>query len=264
MADNWTRFPNVILDAFAEMEMVEARLTAQLVRETFGCHSDSVKMTWDDMQQATGLSRQSIKRAVELVEYRGFFVRGRQSLWKINSLKFRLFKRGKTLSFEVDYSLKSRLSEVDYSLEFRPKNSLKFRPEDGDNSLNSRPSSINIKMLDKETTTKNEILWEDVRELVNHFECETGIELGEPYYVQRGEHKLKQAYKENVIDPIINMMQFANGNTVEVMDEAIREMTKKDLTIATPKSIKAVFMRLVRQQSQPAELIYQPDEDGVY
>lgn len=78
----YTRIPNKILDAMQDMPEAESRLTAVLTRLTYGYHTDTARLTWDDMQAATGYaSRSSVARAVEMVEARGFFRRGRKSTW---------------------------------------------------------------------------------------------------------------------------------------------------------------------------------------
>lgn len=82
----YTKTPNEILDAMQTMSESESRLTALLCRQTYGYHTTSVRLTWDDIQQACEFSsRSTVARAVELVEARGFFKSGRRSMWHANS-----------------------------------------------------------------------------------------------------------------------------------------------------------------------------------
>lgn len=71
----------MILEAMESMSEIESKLTAVLVRETYGRQSDDTRLTWDMMQELTGMSRASVGRAMDMVEQRGFFFRGRKSTW---------------------------------------------------------------------------------------------------------------------------------------------------------------------------------------
>jgi len=116
----WTKTPNGILDAVPDMSEIEVKLTMVLVRATFGYHRDEVKMTYDDMQEATNIrGRASITRAINLVEKRGFFVRGRKSMWTVNSSIFEL-NPPPEIVHEEDFSSNIELKnssniELDYS-----------------------------------------------------------------------------------------------------------------------------------------------------
>lgn len=82
----YTRVPNVILDAMQTMSEAESKLTALLCRQTYGYHTNSVRLTWNDIQEACGFSsRSTVAKAIELVEDRGFFAAGRRSVWLVNS-----------------------------------------------------------------------------------------------------------------------------------------------------------------------------------
>ena len=51
-----------------EMSEVELKLTSVLVRELYGWHREELKMTWDEMQEKTGIGgRASIKKAIDAV-----------------------------------------------------------------------------------------------------------------------------------------------------------------------------------------------------
>ena len=82
---NWTKTPNGILDAISDMSEAELKLTLVIVRHTIGYHRESVRMTYDDMETLTKLSRPAVGRAINQIEKRGFFTRGRKSMWVVNS-----------------------------------------------------------------------------------------------------------------------------------------------------------------------------------
>lgn len=90
LESNYTQIPNPILDALGEMSESELKLTMCLVRYTFGYHEEKAQMTYEIMQERTGMSRGAVYRAIELVEKRGFFRRGRRSFWFVNSSEFEL------------------------------------------------------------------------------------------------------------------------------------------------------------------------------
>lgn len=72
----YTKTPNAIYAALGEMSEAEMRVTLALVRETYGYHRDSCKMTYAAFA-AYGLSSpDSIRRGIEAALGRGFFVRG--------------------------------------------------------------------------------------------------------------------------------------------------------------------------------------------
>lgn len=57
------------------------KLTAVLVRHTYGYHQSSVKLKWDEMTKLANLSKGGLSIAIKAVEKRGFFRRGRLSMW---------------------------------------------------------------------------------------------------------------------------------------------------------------------------------------
>ena len=82
----YTKIPNGILDAMQTMSEAESKLTALLCRQTYGYHTNSVRLTWNDIQESCGFSsRSTVAKAIELVEERGFFAAGRRSVWLVNS-----------------------------------------------------------------------------------------------------------------------------------------------------------------------------------
>lgn len=115
---NYTKIPNPILDVMGEMSESELKLTMCLVRYTFGYHTDRAQMTYELMQERTGMSRGGVYRAIELVEERGFFRRGRKSFWFINSSLFELCyvnNTGKSSDTELQKSTNSSESERKYA-----------------------------------------------------------------------------------------------------------------------------------------------------
>lgn len=104
---NYTKTPNVILEAMPSMTHVEAKLTAVLIRHTFGWHTPECKLTWDEMVALAGLSKGSIAKAMDEVERRGFFMRGRKSVWRVNSSFYELF----TVQ-EMNFSTDNELEKV--------------------------------------------------------------------------------------------------------------------------------------------------------
>lgn len=106
--DGWTKTPNIILDAMLEMNEAELKLTVYLVRETYGRHKKSIRMTYDEMQAEIKLSRGGVASAVESVIARGFFARGNKSMWYVNSLKNEL---------KSDESLQNELNPTEQTTE---------------------------------------------------------------------------------------------------------------------------------------------------
>lgn len=135
---DYTKIPNKILDAVPFMSGAEARLTMAIARLTFGYHTESTRMTYDDMKEATGLSKPAISAAIDLIEKRGFFVRGRRSMWSINSKLFLLKEVNESkemLPNEGENSKKSLPYESKKSLP----SSIKEKKEEKDNPLPPKP-----------------------------------------------------------------------------------------------------------------------------
>lgn len=78
----YTKTPNAILEALPTMHEGELKLTALLIRATYGWHRREVRMTYDEMMEACGIgSRATMATAVKAVDDRGFFDRGTRSRW---------------------------------------------------------------------------------------------------------------------------------------------------------------------------------------
>lgn len=107
----YTRVPNVILDAMQTMSEAESKLTALLCRQTYGYHTNSVRLTWNDIQESCGFSsRSTVAKAIELVEERGFFAAGRRSVWLVNSTESVPNDGSNSTESVPDYSTQSVLS----------------------------------------------------------------------------------------------------------------------------------------------------------
>jgi hypothetical protein len=119
----YTKIPNEILEAMQSMSDIESRLTAVLVRETFGWHRKECRLTWEDMVHKTGMSRGSIAKAMVAVVERGFFLRTWKSNWVVNSSKNEL-----STVQEVDESSENELSESSENELFSVDESSNFEP----------------------------------------------------------------------------------------------------------------------------------------
>jgi hypothetical protein len=115
----WTKTPNEILEAMPGMSEAELKLTAVLVRLTYGYHAEEVKLRYEDMRDAARLSQGGVANAVEAVTRRGFFRRGNKSMWYVNSLPSRLNHEEEIVQPVDQNSLPSRLSYIDNSLPSR-------------------------------------------------------------------------------------------------------------------------------------------------
>lgn len=120
MVSNWTKTPNEILEAMPDMNEAELKLTAVLIRLTYGYHKESVKMTYDDMMKAANLSRGGVSNAIDDIGKRGFFRRGNKSTWYVNSLLSRLNDTEEEVYSVDQNSLPSELKSIDESLPSRP------------------------------------------------------------------------------------------------------------------------------------------------
>jgi hypothetical protein len=137
---NFTRTPNPILDQLPEMDKSELKLTMLLVRLTFGYsengrHREEIKLTFDDMCQALNVARGTINRAVQLVEDRGFFRRGRRSTWVLDK-KFSL----NSAPNKLDDSAETRLKPDTEIVQKLDQNSL-------ETELNQLDDSTEIRLL---------------------------------------------------------------------------------------------------------------------
>lgn len=71
----WTQVPNKFFDMLPEMEASEALTTLILIRETYGYHRESCKMSIPKLALAAGISENSVKVGAEMAEKRGTFRR---------------------------------------------------------------------------------------------------------------------------------------------------------------------------------------------
>jgi hypothetical protein len=88
---NFTRTPNKILDKIPGMKKNELKLTMLLVRLTFGYmengrHREEIRLTFRDMMNELDVAKGTVNSAVQDVEKRGFFRRGRRSTWYLNPI----------------------------------------------------------------------------------------------------------------------------------------------------------------------------------
>jgi phage replication O-like protein O len=102
MKPGYTQVPNEILKEIHDMSEAELKLTMAIVRVTYGYHKEDARMTWDDMCNDTGLSRPAVGRAIDAIENRGFFKRGRRSMWSVNSNKLLLNKGANSNNSELN------------------------------------------------------------------------------------------------------------------------------------------------------------------
>jgi hypothetical protein len=71
----WTQVPNKFFDMLPEMEASEALTTLVLIRETYGYHRPTCKMSIPKIAAAAGISEGSVKAGAEAAEKRGTFRR---------------------------------------------------------------------------------------------------------------------------------------------------------------------------------------------
>jgi hypothetical protein len=158
MSSNWTKTPNEILEAMPLMTEAELKLTAVLVRMTYGYHKSKVRMTYEDMEQAAGISRGSVYNAIERIENRGFFRRGRRSYWMINSTKSEPFEVGNSSESEPKDKPKSTKSELRKSTKSEP---LQYNKEKEDKEIIYIPTDTDpvSKMKTAVSAISKETLW---------------------------------------------------------------------------------------------------------
>ena len=84
---NYTPVPNDFFDMAADMSEAELRFTLVLLRETFGYHIRSVKMTVTKIARAAKMTRDSVYTAAEKALARGTVIRqgqGSNAIWTVN------------------------------------------------------------------------------------------------------------------------------------------------------------------------------------
>ena len=77
--------PNTIFAALPQMGAAEVLCTLVLVRETYGCDRPLARLFYSDFMRLTGIgSKNTVARALEAVERRGFFRRtGQRGEWEV-------------------------------------------------------------------------------------------------------------------------------------------------------------------------------------
>lgn len=190
-AGNWSKVPNEILDALAVMDGAGAKVAAVLVRQTLGYQRQECRMTWNDLQQATGLSRGGVAIGLRVIQEYGWFVGGRRSTWR---LRADIWQRlNKQLDDKTVYSVDQKGDEN--SLLSRPQSTEQTKPDpqtvysvdqnEVDHSLLSRPSSIKERETPSEFRGEKEnappprpyeqAVWEAAQRLVRQWCDKRGI-----------------------------------------------------------------------------------------
>jgi hypothetical protein len=131
----FTKIPNDILEAMQSMTEAESKLTALLVRVTYGYHKREARLTWSAIQTACNFSsRSTVARAIDLVNDRGFFSSERRSMWVVNSTDSVLNETLNSTECVPNEDENSTVSVLDYSTDSVLNETL--------NSTVSVPSSI--------------------------------------------------------------------------------------------------------------------------
>lgn len=227
---DFTAIPNDVLEAMPDIDMPELKLTAVLIRNTIGRLTQEVRMTYDEMQKLTGLSRGGVSAALDAVCKRGFFWRGNKSRWRVESgLWDRLFSDSQT-GKSLQESLPHRLNE---SLPNRP---LPIKEEKKKRKITPPPRNE-----DPELKAAYDILLGHI----STFEALTGLK--RPSDWQTGD----KMFKKKWLTPVQDMKTLANGRTEELIHAAVAEQSKRKLGMATPASIYSVFCELFREGNRP-------------
>lgn len=236
----WTKVPNIILDAVPDMSEIEQKLTFKLVRLTFGYHTNEVKLTYDDMQELTGIrGRASITKAVNLVEARGFFVRGCRSMWRVNSSKFEP-NAPVEIVHEVDDSSNSELKESTNSSNSElndGSNSSKFEL---DYSSNFEPSSLYI---NKDVSTKHQEKERESEDTRSH----------DPPDSAEPDEKLNQAWETAV--SLANWFRSRTGQS-SITAYQLQNGSRDRLVSEYIEPANALWYRLDRDRAETERLIW--------
>ncbi len=218
---HFTKTPNEILEAMALMGEAESRLTAVLVRLTYGYHKQEVKLTYNAMQEATGLSRGGVSNATNAVIERGFFRRGNKSMWFADSLLSRPKSTSETdeIVYSVDQnSLLNRLKSIDYSLPSRLKQS----------SL----KEIEEKEKNKDNNNRDESV-----PVIQAFTEKTGF---------MPPHDTTRKWQDDWQVPAMGMIQ-ATGNlesTINLINQSVDILWAKKYSFTSPNGILNTFINL--------------------
>lgn len=142
------------------MSEAELKLTAVLVRLTYGYHRKEVKLTYDGMGEKAKLSRGGVSNAINAINERGFFTRGNKSMWYANSLPSRLNDEDETVHQVDQNSTPSRLKSIDESLPSRLPHLYKEKEnKERENIYIPTDSDPIAKMKTAVSTISKETLW---------------------------------------------------------------------------------------------------------
>lgn len=72
---NYTQLPNVVLDSAKDLKEGELRVMLLMCRETFGWHRDTARLSITRIQTLTGMSRQGVVTALDLLMEREWISR---------------------------------------------------------------------------------------------------------------------------------------------------------------------------------------------
>lgn len=110
---NYTQTPNALYDLMPQMKEAELRVTLAIVRETFGWHRETARLSISKLQKLTGLSRQGVINGTESGIERGTIIREKEGDGYLYSLCVNEVDTDSQLVNEVDYpSQRSRLPLV--------------------------------------------------------------------------------------------------------------------------------------------------------
>lgn len=100
---NYTQTPNAIYDLMPEMKEAELRVTLAIVRETFGWHRETARLSITKLQKLTGLSRQGVINGTEAGIERGTILREKEGEGYLYSLHVHEVDTDSQLVNVVDY-----------------------------------------------------------------------------------------------------------------------------------------------------------------
>jgi phage replication O-like protein O len=231
MSGGYTKTPNQIYDTLAAMTESELRVTLALVRHTYGYHRHACKVTFSQLQQETGLSRQGVANGLTAVKERGFFAQGDgRSEWQTVKLVDRNSQPSRpNEQTEQSTKLTETVNLVDQ------------------NSQLSRPTTSGLKKTIKKNLKKDTTATEKtpdaspVHELAGYFTQVSGL------FPNRG------AYDEEWEMPLVVILKGASNNTQDAMakiDEAIRIAKERGYRLASPRSIVNIVANLNQSVSK--------------
>lgn len=188
---SYTQVPNEILDVIPQMSAPELTLTMVIVRKTYGFHKDRARMTYEYMEQETGMSRGTVHKAIDLVEKRGFFQRGRKSFWHINSIN------------SEQNSKQDKEQDLENSSDSE-RNSIENSSDSELNKRNNNYKKINISDGSTKTAKQKSVKrWNDIEVPESHNVTEF-LDAWRDWYEYKGskikvktyEHQIKRLVKE--------------------------------------------------------------------